>query len=64
MDEVQSEHAGAVEQRSKFIIKLSELEAGVRTDAADLIELVPEEIEPPPDPRGPEPDRGWFAAGG
>ena len=59
-----AEDAEAVEPPSKFAITLTELEADARTDRADLIEMVTDEIEPPPDPRGQEPDRGWFASGG
>ena len=60
----QPAHALLVEQPSRFAIRLTDLEADARVDAGALVEEVPEKSEPLPDARGPEPDRGWFAAGG
>ena len=48
----------------KYKRTLDELEAGVRVGREEQIETA--EITEPisPDPRGPQPDRDWFAAGG
>jgi hypothetical protein len=57
-------HAEAMDLRSRFAVKLSDLEDTARIDPRELVEMIPEAIQPLPDSRGSEPDRGWFAAGG
>ena len=42
----------------------TELEAGVRVPRDEQVETAKIADETTPDPRGPQPDRDWFAAGG
>jgi len=42
----------------------AELEAGVRVPRDEQVETAKIADETTPDPRGPQPDRDWFAAGG
>jgi hypothetical protein len=48
----------------KYKQTLSELEAGVRVPRDEQVETAEIDDETTPDPRGPQPDRDWFAAGG
>jgi hypothetical protein len=57
-------HAEVMDERSKFAVKLSDLEDTARIDPRELVEMISAEIQPLADSRGSEPDRGWFAAGG
>jgi hypothetical protein len=53
-----------VAQRAKFTVPVGDLERAVRVNREDLVESVDTAVESTDDPRGPEPDRGWFASGG
>jgi hypothetical protein len=53
-----------VSEPSKYRITLDELEGTAKPAPEQLIEAVDADGPAASDPRGPEPDRGWFAAGG
>jgi hypothetical protein len=49
---------------SKYKRTLDELEADVRVPPDQRVETAEVDETPMPDPRGAQPDRDWFAAGG
>jgi hypothetical protein len=49
---------------SRYKITLEELERQAKLSSEELTETVDSGGEPSPDPRGPAPDRDWFASGG
>jgi hypothetical protein len=48
----------------RFRISIDDLERSVRVEPDELIESVDTDVDPTDDPRGPLPDRDWFASGG
>lgn len=47
-----------------YRIPVEELERASRVPIAEQVEVVDPPEVPQPDPRGAQPDRDWFAAGG
>lgn len=50
--------------KQSYQVALTQLEASARVKPEDQVESTDVQSAPEPDPRGPEPDAGWFAAGG
>jgi hypothetical protein len=46
-----------------YQVSLQDLERQARVPLEDQVEVVETATPPPPDPRGAQPDRDWFAAG-
>jgi hypothetical protein len=57
-------HTSVMTEPSRFRVRIDELEASVRVDSDATVESTPTQAEPLPDPRGEDPDRSWFEAGG
>jgi len=53
-----------VADADKYRQTLAELEAAARVPRDEQVETAESDPETTPDPRGPQPDQGWFAAGG
>jgi len=58
------EHTWPMRQNREFKVDLKDLEHESRVAPEDRIESVDPTVVPLPDPRGAQPDRDWFAAGG
>jgi hypothetical protein len=53
-----------VSEGPRYEITLEELERQARPSSEELTETIDSGGEASLDPRGPQPDRDWFAAGG
>jgi hypothetical protein len=59
-----TEHPVGMPREREYRMPLKQLEHESRVPPEDQVEVVESAEVPLPDPRGAQPDRDWFAAGG